>query len=129
MYSLQAVPLWPQRRFACWGAPQTRFCMMVSCSICSFVFENDEQASRTLLCAIKGIGLLPNKQNCGFGYPHALLATTKTEESMASFRHAYSGRYPLQQQAGWCYTELGTFFYVRSVREKIHIPSVTEVSI
>ena len=45
------------------------------------MFENDEQASRTLLCAIKGIGLLPNKQNCGFGYPHALLATTVSPHS------------------------------------------------
>lgn len=62
MYSLQAVSLWPQRRFACWGAPQTRFCMMVSCSICSFVFDNNEQASRTLCVRSRGLGCCPTSR-------------------------------------------------------------------
>ena len=32
------------------------------------------QDSRMIYHAIKGFGMLPNKRECGFGYPQALLA-------------------------------------------------------
>ena len=42
---------------------------------CACVCKHRAEQPHTL-CAIKGLGLLHNKPVCGFGYPHALLATT-----------------------------------------------------
>lgn len=48
---------------------------------CACVLQTSRRIAAAL-CAIKGLGLLPNKQACGLGYPHALLAATKLANYM-----------------------------------------------